>query len=244
MGFWCGEPTDPMCLHWGLARGMLRPPRTPGIPRPCGPRGRAAGRCRRSSLAVRRTTSGTQCRARGQLDRLGRNLAHRSTPYRTCRPAAWTCGCSPDKARRSNEARDADIAEARSRRQHAERGRTCVEAQGHHGRYVVLTGEIVVGSYVPRLDRRQHAATGACAWRVQDVRISEVRVRSNRLPTGRSDDGSHCGSVPKHDVVGARGFTQELRGLHVAAISLCLPGREVATVHVDRPMPDHRGHGQ
>ena len=169
---------------------------------------------------------GNTCRARAPDGRRARRLEARPPRQhraRICRPAAWACGCSPDKARRSNVAGDADIAEARSRRQHAERGRTCVEAQGHHGRYVVLTGEIVVGSYVPRLDRRQHAATGACAWRVQDVRISEVRVRSNRLPTGRSDDGSHCASVPKHDVVGARGFTQELRGLHVAAISLCLP---------------------
>ena len=32
-----------------------------------------------------------------KLDRLGRTLAHLVTLCRTCRPAAWACGCSPGK---------------------------------------------------------------------------------------------------------------------------------------------------
>ncbi len=30
-----GKPADPMCVHWGLPRGTLRRPRTPGGQRPC-----------------------------------------------------------------------------------------------------------------------------------------------------------------------------------------------------------------
>ena len=38
------EPADPMCVHWGWRGGATRPLRTPGVPRPCGSRGRAGRR--------------------------------------------------------------------------------------------------------------------------------------------------------------------------------------------------------
>ena len=37
------EPAYPLCVQWESGEGTLRPLRTPGIPRPCPARGRAAG---------------------------------------------------------------------------------------------------------------------------------------------------------------------------------------------------------
>ena len=37
------EPADPMCVHWGWRGVAAHPLRTPGIPRRCPARGRAAG---------------------------------------------------------------------------------------------------------------------------------------------------------------------------------------------------------
>ena len=84
------------------------------LPRPRLRRTRRPARTRQSACAP---CAGATCSSSGSSTVSAATSPTWSTPYRTCRPAAWACGCSPARARRSiPPPRPADSCSASSRR--------------------------------------------------------------------------------------------------------------------------------